>query len=100
MNIRKTPVEIAESITHIELQELKKSLGKGWYKKLQLHLLKKTKHNYSLGYLRNAMMKDKLNPTILVYALELADSYEAGVEKESLEVAERFLNNNRKNIMK
>ena len=99
INIRKTPTEIAECITHIELKQLKESLGRGWNKKLQDHLFKKTKHTYSLGYIRNALMKEKLNPTILVYALELADSYEAGVEKESIEVAERFLSNNRKNII-
>lgn len=99
MNIRKTPNEIAESITHIELLQLKQSLGRGWVKKLQMHLSKKTKHTYSMGYLRNAMSKDKLNATILVYALELADSYEEGVDKESIEVAERFLNNNRRNII-
>jgi hypothetical protein len=98
-NIKKTPNEIAETITHIELKQLKESIGFGWTKKLQKHLAKKTKHTYSLGYLRRTMMKEHLNPTILVYALELADSYEAGVEKESIEVAERFLSNNRKNII-
>jgi len=85
---------IAKGISHVELAELKETIGRGFVVKVCDYLKKKTKKRWSENYVRRSLTMDYLHPKILMYALELATEIKKENE-ESLLKANQFLSEQR-----
>lgn len=96
---RKEIEKIAKEITHVDLQNIKDTIGWGYVRKVVEYIKKETGRKYKEPYVRRRLCINYLSPQILLHAMDLAVKIESGSEK-SIEDAKEFLKNKRKKTIK
>lgn len=96
---RKEIEKIAKEMTHVDLQNIKDSIGRGYVRRVVEYIKKETGRKYNEPYVRRRLCMNYLSPQILLHAMDLAVKIESGTEK-SIEDAKQFLKKKRNQTTK